>query len=566
MSLFGSMTSGVSAMLSQSEAISILSDNLANVNTIGYKNTRTLFRQQVTSSGISGTLVNSGGVGTDFQRFQNTQGSLLSTQSSTDLALSGNGFFAVIDSTEVNNGTAFFYSRAGAFAEDNRGFLVNPTGQYLLGWRTDSDGTIQDIQNPTAIELQSVSSSARASSELILGANLDKEAEIYNYDTTQTVEQNLQDVLNDPTQATFVTDIRLYDSQGGARDTTFAFIKRAPNQWDWVAYVDGDEVVQDAFGNPSVAGTNQAIGYGTLEFDADGQLKIISGEEMSVDWDDGVGTETITVNFGDYTGGAYFDTLAGTGAEFSDAILGVSIDETHPSVPTTIAGTYSFDYLGFNAGTGLFQVNLRDPDGNDFLVEVSNDPEARTLEFGNGVNMTLSANFDFTAEAVTAAGAGGMGTPQVTAPFQAPLDIGRGTNGVIQFASPSNTRFANQNGFGSGTLASVSVDEEGFVIGAFTNGESKRLWKVVVAVFSDPASLEPISNNLLRETDASGRPLYKQAGVSGTATVVSGALEQSTVDIAQEFSNMIVSQRSFQAASSVISTVDQMLNELLQVR
>ena len=128
------------------------------------------------------------------------------------------------------------------------------------------------------------------------------------------------------------------------------------------------------------------------------------------------------------------------------------------------------------------------------------------------------------------------------------------------------TRFANQDGFGSGTLASVTVDREGFVVGSFTNGETKKLWQVVVAVFQDPAELDPIGNNLLRETDGSGRPLFNQAGVGGTATVVSGALEQSTVDIAQEFSNMIISQRAFQASSTIISTVDQMLNELLQVR
>ncbi len=560
MSLYGSLTSGVSAMLSQSESISIISDNLANVNTIGYKNSRTLFRQQVTSAGVSGTLVNAGGVGTDFQRFQATQGSLLSTQSSTDIALSGNGFFTVISDTEVNNETSFFYSRAGAFAEDNRGFLTSPTGQYLLGWRTDTDGTVQDVQNPTAVELQSVASSARATGELILGVNLNAEADTYAYDTTITHQANIANILADPTTVPFVTDVRFFDSQGAARDVTFAFSKRSANEWDWVAYADGSDVVADFYGNNVAPGANAAIGVGTLEFDADGALKIVGGETFTVDWDDGVGTEEITVNFGDYTGGAYFDTI-GAGLQFGDGVLGISVDEDHPSAPATIAGTYSFANLGLNAGTGLFEIEVTEPDGSTFIVGTTNTADERLLEFANGVNMTLSANFDFTATPV-----GALGTADITAPLQGPLDIGRGTNGVIQFASPFNTLFANQDGFGSGTLASVTVDEEGFIIGSFTNGEAKKLWKVVVAVFQDPASLEPVSNNLLRETDASGRPLYKEAGVGGTATIVSGALEQSTVDIAQEFSNMITSQRSFQAASTVISTVDQMLNELLQIR
>ncbi len=560
MSLYGSLTSGVSAMLSQSESISIISDNLANVNTIGYKNTRTLFRQQVTSSGVSGTLVNAGGVSTDFQRFQATQGSLLSTQSSTDIALSGNGFFTVISDTEVDNETSFFYSRAGAFSEDNRGFLTSPTGQYLLGWRTDTDGTIQDVQNPTAVELQSVASSARATGELILGVNLNAEADTYAYDTTMTHQANIEAVVADPSLATFVTDVRFFDSQGAARDVNIAFNKRSANEWDWVAYADGGDVVSDFYGNASAAGSNSAIGVGTLEFDADGALKIVGGETFTVDWDDGVGTEDITVNFGDYTGGGYFDTI-GAGLQFADGVLGISVDENHPSAPATLAGTYSFSNDGLNAGTGLYEITVTEPDGSTFTVGTSNTADERLLEFANGVNLTLSANFDFTATPV-----GAMGSADITAPLTGPLDIGRGTNGVIQFASPFNTLFANQDGFGSGTLASVTVDEEGFIIGSFTNGEAKKLWKVVVAVFQDPSSLEPVSNNLLRETDASGRPLYKEAGVGGTATIVSGALEQSTVDIAQEFSNMITSQRSFQAASTVISTVDQMLNELLQIR
>jgi flagellar hook protein FlgE len=110
------------------------------------------------------------------------------------------------------------------------------------------------------------------------------------------------------------------------------------------------------------------------------------------------------------------------------------------------------------------------------------------------------------------------------------------------------------------------VTEDGFVTGSFTNGESKKLFKLVIGVFQDPNRLDAVSANLFRETDASGRPLFKQAGIGGTANVASGSLEQSTVDIANEFSNMIVSQRAFQASSKIVSTVDQMLNELLQLR
>jgi flagellar hook protein FlgE len=104
------------------------------------------------------------------------------------------------------------------------------------------------------------------------------------------------------------------------------------------------------------------------------------------------------------------------------------------------------------------------------------------------------------------------------------------------------------------------------VAGTFTNGETKKLFKVAIAIFQNPRGLESISGSLLRTTDQSGQALIKEPGVSGTGRIVSGALEGSATDIATEFSAMIVAQRAFQANSKVITTVDQMLNDLLQLR
>ena len=562
MSLFGSMSSGVSGLRAQSEAMGVISDNLANVNTIGYKNTRTLFDQQVTSAGLSGTLFNSGGVGTEFSRFQNAQGTMISTQSSTDLALSGSGFFVVADDTEIGADTGLFYTRAGAFTEDNRGFLSTEDGQHLLGWRTESDGTIVDVQNPQPIELQSVSSSARASSELEIGFNLTSGEEVHSYDTTASLQSNIDAVVSDPTTADFVTDVRFYDSAGGSRDVSMAFVKRSNNLWDWIAYTDGESLISDVNGNPTVAGSNAQIGGGQLHFNNDGSLKYASNSTMTVNWAGGVDQSTITTDFGSYTGGNIFDNAAaGSNMEYTDGILGVTMSDSHGSTPATIPGNYTFENLG--AVAGGYNIQLTEPDGSTFTAVMPTATENRILEFGNGVTVAVSSAFN----AATAwVGVGNEGTVTMPAVSQVALNDGGGSDGVVQFDSAYNARFANQNGFGSGTLSAISVDSDGFVIGSFTNGETKRLWKTVVAVFQDPTQLEPIGNNMYRATDASGPPLYKEAGVNGTAEIVSGALEQSTVDIAGEFSNMIVSQRAFQASSTIITTVDQMLNELLQVR
>ena len=553
MSLFGSLSAGVAGLLSQGEAISVVSDNLSNVNTIGYKTNRTLFKQLVTSSGISGTAFNAGGVGTSVLRAQNAQGALQSSQSSTDLALSGNGFFVVTDTAEIDADTSTFYTRAGAFVENNRGFLVTPSGEYLQGWRTDSTGTIQDIQNPESVELQSVGSSAAATTSVSVGGNFNSEEQIFGYDTTLTFQQNLNIILADPTQADFVIDMRVFDAQGAARDVSVSVIKRAPNQWDWHMYTDGANLLSDEFGNLTTAGANAQVGSGRLFFDGNGSLKFATNTTLSINWSGGVPNGDITLDFGDFTGGFIFDDpLPASGLEFGDDYLAFNFDETDPNAPATTIGNYVLTGLAGN------DIQLQEPDGTLHVVTVPTTAANRTLDFGNGVSITVSANW-------THPGVGAIGTLTMGIAENA-QDVGRGTDGIVQLASSFNTSFINQDGFGSGTLAAVSVDDEGFVIGNFTNGESKKLFKLSIAVFANPAELEALSDNLMRETDGSGAPLFKEAGVGGTANVVSGALESSTVDIAGEFSKLIVSQRAFQASSSVITTADQMLNELLQIR
>jgi len=178
----------------------------------------------------------------------------------------------------------------------------------------------------------------------------------------------------------------------------------------------------------------------------------------------------------------------------------------------------------------------------------------------NELRVTVSDSFDETAALYPDT----IGT--FTVAPQTELEDGVGTDGITQLSSSFNTSAVNQNGFGAGTLASISVDSDGFVNGTFTNGETKKLFKVALAVFQNPRGLEMVSGSLLRTTELSGQALLKEPNTGGTGSLVGGSLEGSTTDIAGEFSNMIVAQRAFQASSKVITTVDQMLNELLQLR
>lgn len=645
MGLFGAMTASVSGIGAQGEAISVIADNLSNTNTIGYKASRTLFSQLVTSSGVSGTAYNSGGVDSTVKTDQSSQGSFITSTSKTDLAISGNGFFRVADSKTNSTSTGYYYTRAGSFSEDKEGYLTNPDGYYLQGWKTDSDGTILNIQNPQAIELQSVGVSAQATTEFSVDANLDSSSSVNGvYASAASLNAALASVVSDSTLADFVTDIRVYDAQGGARDMTIAFSKRSANTWDWQLVADGADI------QGGTSGTPQQVGSGVLEFNSNGSLKNATGTSVSIQWAGGVSASSITFNFGDYTGGQVLTgqtgeitptvttvndvnatTVANLTAVSTNGTLGAGtytlnrLDATNIQLLDTdgvtvletiaIAGTgasttfnfatqgvsfttdATFDYTAFGDGTplGTFTMGTRNSGGvlnisaeNDVLASGTytlRRTSATTMGLYNAAGTVLleSANIDATGvrevyfatnqvrvtvndsfEETSAVYPDTVGT--FTVAPQAALDAGVGTDGVTQLSSSFNTSAVNQNGFGAGTLASISVDSDGFVNGTFTNGETKRLYKVALAVFQNPRGLEMISGSLLRTTEASGQALLKEPNNGGTGSLVGGSLEGSTTDIAGEFSNMIVAQRAFQASSKVITTVDQMLNELLQLR
>ena len=143
---------------------------------------------------------------------------------------------------------------------------------------------------------------------------------------------------------------------------------------------------------------------------------------------------------------------------------------------------------------------------------------------------------------------------------------GTGLAGITQFASASASTFIGQDGFGSGQLASIRIDTLGNINGIFTNGQSRTLGQVAVAGFSAPDRLESIGGNLYAQSQASGQPVVGAPGAGGRASVISGALEQSNVDLAEQFVRLISAQRTFEANSKSITTADQLLSQLINLK
>jgi flagellar hook protein FlgE len=146
------------------------------------------------------------------------------------------------------------------------------------------------------------------------------------------------------------------------------------------------------------------------------------------------------------------------------------------------------------------------------------------------------------------------------------MDPGSGVNGITQYSSLSTAVLRDQNGYTSGTLQNFSIDRTGRITGSFTNGVNVPLAQIVMADFNNPAGLLRIGDNMYQESSNSGGAVLGYALEGSQSSLTSGALEMSNVDLAAEFTSMIVAQRGFQANSKVITTSDEMLQELVSLK
>jgi flagellar hook protein FlgE len=452
MSIYGAMYSGVSGLKAQSNAMGIISDNISNVNTVGYKGSKASFETLVTQSATK-TTYTPGGVGSKPLQGVDIQGLLQGTSNATDLAISGNGMFVVNEAVQPDVGDDMMFTRAGEFRPDENGNLRNSAGFYLQGWQINDDGELpagqQAIDSVETVNVSNLNGLPRATNEMSIGANLPTDATALP-DTTPTAVA-VPAAVYDPTPGAdpladadvYESSATIFDSLGNSHNLTFRFYKTAP-------YVD-----------PATPA------------------------EWRVD--------------------AYSDTLALDGNGMAQAVQ--------------VGGAaFAFDGNGFPAA-----------DLSNLTLDV--DPM-------NGAD------------------------PQTVA-----LDMGEqgAPNGLTNFSTDfSGFTELNQNGLRFGNFTGVNVDEQGVVTAVFDNGRRKDIYQLPIAMFSNFNGLEERSGNAYVQTGESGNLLLNEAGVGGAGNVAPSALEQSTVDLAEEFTRMITTQRAYSASTKVITTSDEMLQELTQ--
>lgn len=290
MSLITSMYSGTSGMSTNSQGLSVTGDNIANVNTVGFKEGRANFQDMLAETVHGGAGLSQIGRGSLLGNVQQifSQGALINTGSVTDLAITGHGFF-VVNGT-VNGVSGDFYTRAGQFNIDADGYLVNPNNLRVQGYGVDDTGQIAggvgDIALPTS------PLPANATTTVDLSINLDSREAVTTWDPTDPVNSS-----------NFSTSATVYDTLGNAHRVDVYFSKTADNTWDYHAMVDGADI---AGGTPGVL---QEIDTGTLTFGTDGSMTNATTTPTAVTFAGGAGASTIGMDFGIGTagGGTGFD-------------------------------------------------------------------------------------------------------------------------------------------------------------------------------------------------------------------------------------------------------------------
>lgn len=569
MSLFGAMISGVSGLNAQSQNLGVISDNIANLNTVGYKSTVGRFSTLVTQSATQ-TNYTPGGVQFHPTALISKQGLLQATSSTTAVAISGDGFFLVRDTATPGEDSELFFTRAGDFKPDDNGYLKNTAGYYVQGWATDRNGQLLDktgavtSSNSSAagdlqiLDINSILTAAASTTKIEFGANFNaNETPLNGTPTTSSTAGITADTTDLTTLGMAAGDS--FDITVGTGATQTVTIGAGETLNSLAAKISALTGVTATVDTTS---TNHTLSIASTD------------PEETLTLADNNNTPLAALGFGTLTTTAAFTPGAGN-------IASGSITANN-SLPITV-----YDSLGTAHKLNLQVIKLGQNKWGYELTGATTTGELDTAAHPNGLIASGTMTFDGNGALKTFTDEGGLSrvNQPVTGitwtngaePSSFTLDAGTigQTDGITQFAAGTDangnlvdytTHFINQDGAQAGTMVNYGFTEDGFLQVEFANGVKRPVYKLAVATFEAPDQLENHTGNVYRQTRESGDYLLREPGLNGAGSVVASALESSNVDLAEEFTNMIVTQRAYSANTKTITTTDEMLDELIRVK
>ncbi|MCH2270043.1 MAG: flagellar hook protein FlgE [SAR324 cluster bacterium] len=493
MALLGSLNTGASGVKTQGKTMQVVGNNIANVNTFGFKSNKVAFEDLMGNAWPQGATFTkaSNGVKIGGVQMDHSQGAFETTTLSTDLAIAGGGFFTIVNPSTGKES----YTRNGQFSYDKEGYLSTLRGGRLQALKVDritgdSKGIPGALQVLGLVDAPQPTGTGHKGTGIKLAANLDANASV-------------KDVPVDPTNVldnmyNFATSTTVYDALGNSHTATVAMRKRpdlpeqidpgtgqpiagtgVSNQWEYYVMFDGSSLGQ-------TPGTMVAVGGGFMQFTDDGKL------------------------------------IAATGGSFEAQPGGV--DEDGQPLP---AGPPRLIPQPVDPDTGVPQFAIPFGGGAPLVIG---------LHLGDGFNP------------------------------DDPTDPRSGLDGITQFAGHYNVLRTSADGNPAGILESIFLEDNGTVNGVFDAGYTRAIGRIVLTKFDNPGKLAQVGENMLVETLGSGKKVTAEPGTAGFGEIRSKSLEQSNVDLSQEFVKMVETQRAFQANAKTVTTSDEMIQDLINMK
>lgn len=522
-----SLTTGVSGLKSNQTMIDVTGNNISNVNTTGYKGSSASFNA-VLGQRLMGTGRNAGGqpphrstvgrgvtVGSVSRSWE--QGRLKTDNVSTHLGLTNDGFFV------ARSGDNRMLTRAGNFAFNSNGELVTSGGLQVQGYGFDDTGSavMTDLKD-VKIDLEKTAP-PQQTSEVEIGGNLSSDAE-----EGLAFQGTVQDGDNTPT-GPFTFNVG-----GDTVEITFDGNAGGDTEWDvnYDVTSGGGSGTLATVDFSNTLPTNLSIPAGEFTGSQNVALPIdISGMELSTSASTDINkapeaSQSVKV----YDGTGESHTLNMRMFKTEDATAGGSGEWSY-ELYDDAGNTVDDGWLKFDTEGKLTQINGNAVSGtNGFESTFTWDID------GNGSNEQLTLNF------------------------------GDDTNSMTQYSGSTTASFKGQDGFTSGKLEGYEFTQDGILQLNYTNGNTEDLFQLALGRVDNKGGLTQEGDNMFSATEQSGSLRLGRAGEEFNINVVSGALEQSNVDLATQFSELITAQRGYQASARVITTSDEVLQETVQLK
>src|SRR5882724_2552985 len=575
MGIFDALNTAVSGLQAQSFALQNISGNIANASTTGYKGTGTSFEDLVPQSTTADQQA-AGGVRAHAQATITTQGTVSATSVSTNMAISGSGFFnvqkpiGIVDNAPVFNGVTD-YTRRGDFQLNANGNLVNGAGYYLLGVSVDPK-TGNPIGNvPQVLQFRNNFIPAHATAKITYAANLPTKPSTVASSTANVGTLTALGGLN-PADFTPGFNPQVIGTPAAPFTNATVTGTAVNNKAVVPAPITGATALSGAVGNQLnitdnvttlLAKIDSITGTGVVSSVAGGAITLDTGTLSNL---------TVTSSNAAAIGALGFPptvtaTRGGGGTVGAGAVIG---SDTNTFANESISGgaVTAFDATGTPvnlqlrwAKTDSATLGIGHTDTwNLFYQSNPNATGLQTAWINAGTNFVFGTNGSLVSPSgstVTLANVAVNNQPLGN------LTFNFGSGGLTQYASVGGTTTINQiqqDGYSAGQLQSVAVNNSGLVVGTFSNGQNLNLAAVSLSHFNGPNYLKPLDGGAYAATDQSGVAI---AGATGT--IGGSAVESSNTDIADEFTKLIVTQQAYSANTKVITTAQTMVQDLLNV-